>query len=190
MKRKKLIYKVFLYTPIAFILVFVDCSYYGYIWAKTFEKVDIEIESSTQRTPTPNCGYLIASSASSIKLPKQQLKPIGIFIQPRTLKLNSKGNIFFSWISLPEEYDPHAISYDSVELSVLSCSKCKIIYPTYQFPVHGKYLTVFLRKDLIDIIGTMDLDFPTKLNLKVLGEMSDGTPFEGLGTIWIIKQIK
>jgi hypothetical protein len=36
----------------------------------------------------------------------------------------------------------------------------------------------------------MDLDFPTKLNLKVFGEMSDGTRFEGLGTIWIIKQIK
>jgi hypothetical protein len=36
----------------------------------------------------------------------------------------------------------------------------------------------------------MDLDLPAKLNLKVYGEINDGTPFEGLGTIWIIKQIK
>jgi hypothetical protein len=36
----------------------------------------------------------------------------------------------------------------------------------------------------------MDLDLPTKLNLKIYGEMIDGTPFEGLETIWIIKQIK
>jgi hypothetical protein len=188
MKRKRLFYKVSLYTLITSILFLGGCRYYGYIWAKTLEKVDIEIESSMQRIP--NCSYIIASSTSSIILPKQQPKPIGIFIQPRVLKLNSKGNIFFSWISLPEEYDPHAISHDSVELSVLSCPKCQVIYPTYQFPVHGKYLTVFLRKDLIDIIGTMDLDFPTKVNLKVFGEMSDGTHFEGLGTIWIIKQIK
>jgi hypothetical protein len=188
MKRKGSFYKVFSYTLIPSILIFGDSLSYGYIWSKTFEKIDIEIESSMQETL--NCGYIIAGSTSSIFVPKQTPKAIGIFIQPRVLKLNSKGNIFFSWISLPEEYDPHAIIYDSVELSVLSCPKCNIIYPTYQFPVHGKYLTVFLRKDLIDIIGTMDLDLPAKLNLKVYGEINDGTPFEGLGTIWIIKQIK
>ncbi len=139
---------------------------------------------------TTNCGFIIAGSTSSLFVPKQTAKPIGIFIQPRVLEIKAKGNIFFSWISLPEEYDAHAISCDSLELSVLSCPKCNIMYPTYQFPVHGKYLTVFLRKDLIDIIETMDLDLPTKLNLKVYGEMNDGTPFEGLETIWIIKQIK
>jgi hypothetical protein len=36
----------------------------------------------------------------------------------------------------------------------------------------------------------MDLDLPTKLSLKVYGETNDGSAFEGLGTIWIIKQIK
>ena len=188
MKRKGSFYKVLFYTLIASILIFGGSRSYGYIWSKTFEKIDIEIESSIQRTT--NCGFIIAGSTSSLFVPKQTPKPTGIFIQPRVLEIKAKGNIFYSWISLPEEYDPHAISSDSLELSVLSCPKCKIIYPTWQFPVHGKYLTVFLRKDLIDIIGTMNLDLPTKLNLKVYGEMNDGTPFEGLETIWIIKQKK
>ena len=188
MKRKKSFYKVFFYTLIASILIFGGSRSYEYIWTKTSEKIDIEIESSMQRTP--NCGYIIADSTSSLFVPKQLPKAIGIFIQPKVLKLNAKGNIFFSWICLPEEYDPHAISKESLELSVLSCPKCEVIFPAYQFPVHGKYLTIFLRKDLFDIIGTMDLDLPTKLNLKVYGEMNDGTPFEGLGTIWVIKTDK
>jgi hypothetical protein len=188
MKRKGSFYKILFYTQIASIFIFGRSCSYGYIWSKTFEEIDIEIEGSMQRVT--NCGYIMAASTSPLLVPKQPAKHIGIFIQPRVLNIKAKGNIFFSWISLPEEYDPHAISSDSLELSVLSCPKCKIIYPSYQFPVHGKYLTVFLRKDLIDIIETMDLDLPAKLYLKVYGEMNDGTSFEGLETIWIIKQIK
>jgi hypothetical protein len=188
MRRKGSFYIVFFYTLIVSILIFGGSRFNGYIWSKTFEKIDIEIKSSMQRTT--NSGYITAGSTSSLFVPKPPSKAIGICIQPRVLKIKAKGNIFFSWISLPEEYDPHAISSDSLELSILSCPKCKVIYPTYQYPVHGKYLTVFLRKDLIDMIGTMALDLPTELNLKVYGEMNDGTPFEGLETIWIIKQIK
>ena len=86
MKRKGSFFKVFFYTLIASILIFGGSRSFGYIGAKTFEKIDLEIESSMQRTP--NCGYIIA----------------------------------------------------------------------------------------------------TKLNLKVYGEINDGTPFEGLGTIWIINK--
>jgi hypothetical protein len=188
MKRKGSFYKVLFYTQIASIFIFGRSCSYGYIWSKTFAEIDIEIEGSMQRVT--NCGYIMAASTSPLLVPKQPAKHIGIFIQPRVLNIKAKDNIFFSWISLPEKYDPHAISSDSLELSVLSCPKCKIIYPTHQFPVHGKYLTVFLRKDLIDIIESMDLELPAELNLKVHGEMNDGTPFEGLETIWIIKQLK
>ena len=139
---------------------------------------------------TTDYAYLIADSASSLFVPKQQPKPVDLLIQPKTLNLKSKGKILISWIKLQEKYDPHAITFDSLELSVQSCSKCKIIYPTWQFPVHGQYLTVFLRQDLIDILETMDLDLPVKLNLKVNGEMDDGTPFEGIETIWIIEPKK
>ena len=149
MKRKGSFYKAFFYTLIAFLLIFGGSRSYGYMWSKTFEKIDIEIESTMQRN---NYGYIIAGSTSSLFVPKQQPKPFGIFIQPRVFNLKAKGNIFFTWIRLPEEHNPHAISCDSIELSVLSCPKCKIIYPTWQYPVHGEYLTVFLRQDLIDII--------------------------------------
>ena len=86
MKRKGSFYKVFFYTLIASILIFGGSRSFGYIGAKTFEKIDIEIECSMQRTP--NCGYIIAGSTSSLfVVPKQPPKAIGIFIQPRVLKL-------------------------------------------------------------------------------------------------------
>jgi hypothetical protein len=192
MKRKGSFIKVWVYTLTASIFIFGGGRSYRCSYAKIFEKIDIQIESSMQRIS--NCVYINADSTRSLYIPKQPPKTIGIFIQPRVLKLNANANananIFFSWISLPEEYDPHAIINKSIELSVLSCPKCKIIYPAYQFPVHGKYLTVFLRKDLLEIISEMDLSLPTKLNVKVYGEMNDGTSFEGLGSIWITKQHK
>ncbi len=88
MKRKGSFHKIFFYTLIQSILIIGGSLSYGYIWAKTFEKIDIEIESSMQKTL--NCGYIIAGSTSSIFVPKQPPKAIGIFIQPRVLKLNSK----------------------------------------------------------------------------------------------------
>ena len=188
MKRKVFIFTVFFYSFIALICIFGINRPYGYSWSKAFEKIDNETEGSMQKTT--NYAHIIAGLTSSLSVPNQQPKPVDLFIQPKTLNLNSKGKILISWIRLEEEYDPHAITFDSLELSVPSCSKCKIIYPTWQFPVHGQYLTVFLRQDLIDAIETMDLDFPVKLNLKVNGEMNDGTPFEGIETIWNIEPKK
>ncbi len=50
MKRKGSFYKVFVYTLIASIPIFGGSYSYAYIRAKTFEKIDIEIEGSKQRT--------------------------------------------------------------------------------------------------------------------------------------------
>ena len=79
MKRKGSFYKVLFYTLIASILIFGGSRSYGYIWSKTFEKIDIEIESSMQRTT--NCGFIIAGSTSPLFVPKQTPKPTGIFIK-------------------------------------------------------------------------------------------------------------
>ena len=188
MKRKRSFYKVFLYTLIALIIVFGGSRSSAYIWNKTFGKIDIETKNPTQRTA--DYEYMIAGSKNHLLVPSQPRIPIDICILPRVLSLEANNKIIFSWIRLPEKYDPHDITNNSLELSVPSCSLCAKIYPTWHFPVHEKYLTRFPQQDLINIIEMLDVALPTKLNLKVSGEMNDGTAFEGLETIWIIKQKK
>jgi len=168
------------------IIVFGGSSSYRYLWNKTFEKMDSETKTSMQTASDYN--HFSDSSTSSSSVSNQPVSPIDICIQPRVLNLNAIGKIIFSWIKLPEEYDPHDIAVESIGLTVMSCPKCEVIYPSYQFPIHRQYLTVFPRQDLIEKIKTMDLKLPTKLNLKIYGELNDGTPFEGLETIRIIKQ--
>jgi hypothetical protein len=99
------------------------------------------------------------------------------------LNIVSKGKRIISGIRLLEEYDPHNIARDSLELSIPSCSHCEVIYPTSGSPLWKHYLVFFPRQDLLDEIETMNLELPTKLDLKITGELDDGTPFEGFDTI-------
>jgi hypothetical protein len=168
------------------ILAFGGSSSYRYVWNKTSEKMDSETKTSMQTAS--DYKRLSDSSTRSSSASNQPVSSVDISIQPRVLYLNAIGKIIFSWIKLPEEYDPHDIAVKSIGLTVVSCPKCEVIYPSYQFPIHRQYLTVFPRQDLIEKIKTMDLNLPTKLNLKIYGELSDGTPFEGSETIRIIKQ--
>ena len=110
-----------------------------------------------------------------------------IIIYPKVLDLKSKRRTIISGISLHDGYDPHDIDGDSIELSVQPCMVCKIIYPDCGYPSHGRYISVFPRPGLIDDIETVDLEFPTKLELKITGELMDGTPFEGFDIIWVVK---
>jgi hypothetical protein len=188
MYRKQYFNIMLFYTFIAIIFVFGGSSSYRYKWNKTFEKMDSEIESSMQ-TATDN-NQISDSSTSSLSVSSQPVLPIDICIHPRVLNLNSKSKMIISWIKLPEEHDSYDIAVKSLGLSVVPCPKCETIYPTWQSPKHRQYLTVFPQQDLIDKIERMNLDLPTKLNLKIYGELNDGTPFEGLETIRIIKQKK
>jgi hypothetical protein len=110
---------------------------------------------------------------------------VAINIHPKVLNLKSKGKIINSWIKLPEEYDPHDIARDSLELSIPSCSDCEVIYPICGFPLRRRYIAFFPQRYLIDKIKIINLDFPSKLDLRITGKLDDGTPFEGLDTIWI-----
>ena len=157
-------------------------------WNKTFGKIDKETKVPSQRIADDEC--IIAGSKSHIVAPSQQQTPIDFSIQPRVLNLKSNNKIIFSRIRLPEMYDPHDIAKNSLGLSVQSCSFCRIVYPAWQFPCHEHYLSLFLQQDLVNIIEILNVDLPTKLNLKISGEMNDGTAFEGIETIWIIKQKK
>lgn len=60
---------------------------------------------------------------------------------------------------------------------------CEVIYSTCGFPLWKRYLAFFPGQDLIDEIETMNLELPTKLDLKITGELYDGTSFEGLDII-------
>jgi hypothetical protein len=133
---------------------------------------------------------MIADSKSHIPDPNQPLTPIDLSILPRILNLKSNNKFIFSRIRLPEKHDPHDIANNSLELSFPSCSLCRVIYPTWQFSCHEHYLTLFLQQDLVDIIEILNVDPPAKLNIKISGEMNDGTAFEGIETIRIIKQKK
>jgi len=111
---------------------------------------------------------------------------VDINIYPKVLNLKNKGKRIISGIRLSEGYYPHDITGDSLELSIPSCSYCEVIYPTCGFPLWKRYLAFFPRQDLIDEIETMNLELPTKLDLKITGELDDGTLFEGLDTIRVI----
>ena len=115
---------------------------------------------------------------------------VNINIYPKTLNLKSRGKRIIIKIRLPKEYDPHDIARDSLELSIPSCLYCEVIYPTSEFPLCKYYLAFFPRQYLIDEIEIMNLDLPAKLDLKIAGELNDGTPFEGLDTIRVLKRKK
>jgi CSLREA domain-containing protein len=115
---------------------------------------------------------------------------VEIDIKPKVLNLKSKGKRTISLIRLSEEYAPHDIAIGSIELSVPSCSHCEVIYPTHELPLRRNYLALFRRQDLIDEIEKLDRDHPVKLDLKITGEFNDGTSFEGLDTIQVIRRGK
>ncbi|UCF89863.1 MAG: VCBS repeat-containing protein, partial [Desulfobacterales bacterium] len=113
---------------------------------------------------------------------------VDIDIRPRVLGLKSKGQRIISGIKLPKAYDPRDLARESLELSIPACSHCEVIYPTGGFALWKRYLAFFPRQDLIDEIESVDLNHPGELELKITGELNDGTPFEGLDTIWVIKR--
>ena len=133
--------------------------------------------------------YNHGSSGNAFRYYLAQYNQVGadIIIYPKVLNLKSNRKRIISGIRLNEKYDPHDIDGSSLELSIRFCRRCKIIYPDCGFPSQGRYISVFSRVDLIDDIETIDLSYPTKLELKITGELNDGTPFEGWETIWVIK---
>ena len=176
---------LFLAALIAIILMVAGPSPRRHMRKNSFEEINLALENPMKRRTIPNPSY--DNSPHTLSVSNQALSSIDIFIQPKILNLSTKGKIFISWIRLPEEYDPHDIDHNSLGLSVLACHRCENIYPTCQSPIHMQYLSVFPRQDLVDKILAMKLKLPARLNLRIYGELNDGTPFEGFDTIRIVK---
>ena len=181
-------YKIFFWALIVFLLLFGGSKSSTYIWSKSFGKIDTETKSSTLESAKYD--YIISGLIEPLIIAGQSTTRADLSVLPRVLNLKTTDKLIFSWIRLPEKYDPHDIARSSLEITIPSCSLCTIIQPTWQFPVHEKYLTLFPQQDLVDKIKMMDMNLPARLNLKISGEMNDGTPFVGLESIWIIKQKK
>ena len=184
--KRKIFFTVFLYALIVLIVFFESNRSSAYIGNKTIGKIDIGTKISAQRNA--DYGRMIADSKSLIPAPSQPLTPIDLSILPRVLNLKSKDKFIISRIRLPEKYDPHDIAGKSLELSFPSCSLCRVIYPTWQFSCHEHYLSLFLQQDFVNTIENLNVDLPARLNIKLSGEMNDGTAFEGIETIWIVIQ--
>ena len=110
-----------------------------------------------------------------------------IIVYPKVLNLKSNRRIIITGIRFQEGYDPHDIDEESLELTIQSCIDCGTIYPDCGYPSQGRYISIFPRQGLRNYIETVDLEFPTKLQLTITGELKDGTPFEGFYTIWVVK---
>lgn len=113
---------------------------------------------------------------------------VDLNIFPRTLNLKSRSRSMMVWIKLPAGYTPRDIARDSLELGIPSCPECEDIYPTFGLPLRRSYIAFFPRQDLIDEIEIFDPDLPADLDLEIKGELKDGTPFEGIETIEVIKR--
>jgi hypothetical protein len=149
--------------------------------------VYIVLASKVYSVELDDCIYGSCENEFRYYLAQYKSVDADIIIYPKVLNLKSNRKRIISGIRLNEKYDPHDIDGSSLELSIRFCRRCKVIYPDCGFPSQGRYISVFSRVDLIDDIETIDLSYPTKLELKITGELKDGTPFEGGETIWVIK---
>jgi len=109
-------------------------------------------------------------------------------IYPETLNLESNGKWITVFTSLPEEYEVSDINVTTVQLGIITAAWGKV--------VGNKLMVKFDRQMVIDYIWAyklyhMQIPLPqegVEVDLTVSGELSDGTPFEGSGTIRVINR--
>jgi hypothetical protein len=107
---------------------------------------------------------------------------VNINIDPDTLNLNSKGKWVTCYIELPQEYDVADIDVDSVLLEgLLEVQRSDIR--------DGVLMVKFDREDLAAYLdAVLGVVPPAEAELVVMGNLTDGTPFEGRDTIRVIDE--
>lgn len=108
-----------------------------------------------------------------------------IDIDPDTLNLKSKGKWVTCYIQLPEECDVDDIDVGTIQLEV-------DIYAQQSNVQDGILMVKFDRQETTELIygylGILGLDLPTDVPLKVTGQLTNGTPFEGIDMVRIIEK--
>jgi len=103
-------------------------------------------------------------------------------IDPDTLNLSSQGKWVTCYIELPEDYEVSDIDIESLSLEgVLEVQQSDI--------QDGVLMVKFDRQDLVDYLDfVLGVVPPAEGELVVTGNLTDGTPFEGRDTIWVIDE--
>ncbi len=115
-------------------------------------------------------------------------------IDPDTFNLKSKGKFITVYIELPEGYDVEDINISTVELEgVPAVNDTKYGFVTDPVPVDRdgdgimelmvKFDRSAVKEIIEEMIGDENEQKFIELELKVTGELSDGTPFEDSDTI-------
>ena len=95
-------------------------------------------------------------------------------ISPRTLNLKSRGNWVTCRVWLEEGYSAEDIDPETIVLE-------DTIEPDWKWVKDNELKLKFLRSQIQDIVEPGDA-----VELVLSGELTDGTPFEGIGTIRVI----
>ena len=96
---------------------------------------------------------------------------------PDTLNLKSKGKWITCYIELPEDYEVEDIDVSMVQLSHGESG----VSAAWGDVQDGVLMVKFDRSDVQDMLDPGD-----EVEVTVLGELLDGTPFEGSDTIRVI----
>lgn len=121
--------------------------------------------------------------------------PATIYIYPDTLNLKSKGKLIRAYIELPEGYYVEDIDCPTIllegEIGAESCDRSiESLVGDYDEDGILDYMVKFDRQAVIDHIEDIGIEDNDKVQLTVVGELDDGTPFEGSDTIRVIDKRK
>ncbi len=150
----------------------------GYLLRANGEEVQIEITETNYFDPTKSLPFKqfrhVTESGSLDELTYgfvlhsvvDRLEEATIDINPNTLNLKSKGKWISCYIELPEDHYVSDINIDSVTLE-------EVIPAQWGKAQKTKLMVKFDRSDVEDMLS------PGTYNLKVNGQLEDGTVFEG-----------
>ena len=167
------------------------CSYpIVYLWTPTVETV---YNVTANALPLPNEAIIANNRVTQLIDPPI---PAAVDVNPNTLNLMSKGEWITTYIQLPEGYNPEDIEATTI---LLNETIQPVLDPKYDFVTNpSEYLVdhnedgimermvKFNRTEVASwIVDDLGIQYGS-VTLTITGELFDGTPFEGTGTIKVL----